>query len=152
MKSNVIRWLVPFVLALSVGCWTPRSRQSFRIPDLGRPIEDAGKARIYVIRASSVSGAFRIAVYDGDQRVGSTGPETYLCWEREPGEMFLHDKAENNSKLMLNVEAGKVYYILQRMHMAYGWARTTLEELSEQDGLKYLKECTGPKVTSAQKD
>ena len=48
------------------------------------------------------------------------------------------------NQLAVDVQAGKVYYL--RAHMRPGWLKdkTILEQLSEDEGLKLLKECKPP--------
>jgi hypothetical protein len=133
------------LLGFAVGCAS--TKQHVKMPNLTVPIEDAGKARIYVIRPVSIGGAISMGVRDGERAIGNTGPTSYLCWEREPGSTTIYSKAENESKLDLTVEAGKTYYILQRVEVGFMQARTRLELIDEQRGKKLLKSCTAAKTS-----
>lgn len=123
------------------GCAT--NGQFVRLPDQGMQVEDASKARIYVLRPAGIFGsAISMVVKDGDQAIGNTkGGGRYLSWEREPGFVNITSKAENEAQASFPVEAGKRYYILQRIQMGFWMARNSLDLLGEAEGEKYLSMC-----------
>lgn len=77
-------------------------------------------------------------VSDDGKIVGSTGPSSYLCWERQPGNTVISAKSEDTSAVAVNVEAGKVNYIFLHVRMGWVMARNKLEVVSEDEGKKIL--------------
>jgi hypothetical protein len=129
---------------LSAGCAT--TKQLVPLPDQSKAIDDPTKARIYVLRPTSFAYAVAIGVRDGDMRIGSTGPNGYLCWEREPGETEIRSKAENTAVLKVKCDAGMTYFIAQNIRMGILFARNKLSQLSESEGKEKLKKCKPPKL------
>ncbi len=122
------------------------NQQFIPLPDQSRVVEDPAKGRIYVMRPASVGSAISMDVSDDGRIIGSTGPNSYLCWERPPGRTIISAKSENTTAVGVNVEAGKVNYLF--LHVRLGWviARNILEIVSEEEGKKILKGCSPPKV------
>jgi hypothetical protein len=144
--KNRIHWFVIALLSLALqGCAS--TKQSVSIPDLSVPVEDATKARIYVIRPALFGGAVKMRVTDNDELIGKTGPQSFLVWERPPGDAFVTSKAEKPCSVSLHCEPNKVYYILQRVEPGVWYARCRMEEISEEQAQKYLKGCKVAKAT-----
>lgn len=139
MKNYAPRFLCGLVSILLLGCAS--TKQTVRIPNLSVPVEDTAKARIYVIRPAMIGGAVQMKVTDNDELIGQTGPKSYLVWERAPGDAFVTSKAEKPCSVSLNVSAGKVYYILQRVEPGVWYARCRMEQIDEERAQKFLKEC-----------
>ena len=127
MKKTSQALLFSVLAVLAFGCAS--TQQSVRIPNLGVPVEDTTKARIYVIRPASIGGAVQMRVTDNDELVGRTGPQSFLVWERAAGDAVITSRAEKPCTVELRTEAGKVYYILQRVEMGVWFARCRLEEI-----------------------
>jgi len=85
-------------------------------------------------------------VRDGVQLIGKTGPKSFLCWEREPGQTTILGNAENVSSLPLIIAKGEVYYIQQRPRWGLTMARNELRLMKEEVGKKTLAKCKPPKV------
>jgi len=135
-----------FVLftALLMGCAS--AHQYVPQPDLSKKVDDPNKGRIYVMRPSSFGGAVGMNVSDGGQPIGSTGPGKFLCWEREPGDVIVTSTSENTSRVSIPVRPGSIHYILQNIRWGLWIARTDLEILDEERGLKELKKCKAAEV------
>ncbi len=144
MKNSIHRFLLFVVLLCLSGCAS--ATQFVALPDQKVDIENKEMARIYVLRPSSVGAAIPMAIKDGNDLIGDTGAESFLCWERNPGEIKITGKAENESWVKMYVDKGKKYYVLQRMQIGAFISRNKLETLSEQDGKKYFVKCKPPKV------
>ena len=127
-----------------VGCAS--AHQNVRMPDQARRIEDPAKGRIYVFRPSSFGGAVKMNVADGGNPIGATGPKSYLCWEREPGDVIVSSASENTSRVAIPLRAGDVYYVLQSIRMGIWVARNELELVPEERAQKELKACKPAKV------
>jgi Protein of unknown function (DUF2846) len=139
MRNYTRAFLLGILVILLPGCAS--TKQSVRIPNLSVPVEDATKARIYVIRPALIGGAVQMKVTDNDELIGKTGPQSYLVWERSPGEAFVTSKAEKPCSVTLNVEAGKVYYVLQRVEPGVLYARCRMEQIDDEHAQKFLKGC-----------
>jgi hypothetical protein len=111
------------------------------LPDQSKNVEDPTKGRIYVIRPSSFGGAVGMNIADGGNPIGSTGPGSYLCWEREPGDVIVSAASENTSRVSLALRSQGVFYILQHIRMGVWMARTDLEVVDEAKGKAELQHC-----------
>jgi len=131
------------VIVLSSGCAT---KQFVPLPDQTKVIEDPSKARIYVLRPIFLPPLISMTVSDGEQKIGSTGPHGYLCWERAPGETEIRSQSENTAVLPLTCKAGEVYYIGQHARVGNLYARTALSILSEEQGKQKMTKCKPPSV------
>ena len=136
--------LAVLAVALVIGCAS--THQVVRLPDQTKTVEDPSKARIYVVRPTFVAGAISMKVTDGEQEIGKTGANGYLCWERTPGETTIKSKAENTATLPLKTEAGVVYYVQQHIRIGILFARNKLSLLTPQEGTEALKKCKPPQV------
>jgi hypothetical protein len=145
MTARAIRCVLVLTAALSlVGCAS--NQQFVRIPDLNKRVEDPTKARVYVIRPSSMGSSASLEVWDGKVHVGNTGPTAYLCWEREPGPAEISGREENISTVPLTVQSNQAYYIFQHMRIGWVQARNKLEIIPEEEGQKLLRKCAPPKA------
>ena len=131
------------ILAVCVGCASPT--QQAPIPDLTKSIENPAKSRIYLIRPANFGGAVATLVTDGTRPIGQTGAQSYLCWERDPGEVTIGVKAESVCHLTLNVEAGHVYYVMQYVEWGMWSERCRLEQIDEARATELLKTCKSAK-------
>lgn len=142
-----------FILATSLlflGCATPQ--QLVHFPDAKKVVEDTSKGRIYVIRPGLTGIGISADISIDGEIIGSTGPQSYLCWEQEPGNIEISGKADNVSEVEVNVLAGQVYYVIQKLH--FGWITTDnqLTVVSEAEGKEALKKCKPPSCDSQQSE
>ena len=142
-KTRVAMFAVCLAVLLLTGCLTVSQRAPF--PSQSVSIENPEMARIYVMRPSSFAFAAFMAILDGERAIGKLGPNSYLCWEREPGKTEIASDSENVSTVTLTVEKGKTYYIKQTMKVGWNSPRSAMELVSEEDGRSMLKHCKGPK-------
>lgn len=75
------------------------------------PVE--GKALIYLFRNSPPSNGWTIHVTLDGNDMGVTGGQDYFRWEVNPGEHIVISKTSDWSGLVINAEAGRVYYVWQ---------------------------------------
>jgi hypothetical protein len=136
--------LLSAISLLFVGCAS--TQQFVPFPDQAKVVEDPTKGRIYVMRPATVGAAISMDVADDGKIIGSTGPNGFLCWEREPGDIIVSSKAENTSAVKVSVQADKVTYIFQHMEMGWISARNRLDIVTEDEGKKVLKKCNPPKM------
>lgn len=142
MKNVGLYLIVALMLAFGAGCAT--TCQSVQIPDLNKEIENPEMGRIYVVRPTAFGSGISMRITDNGEYIGNTGPNGYLCWEREPGAAEIAGKAENTSKVSLDVNRGEVYYICQHVQMGLLYARNKLEVVDEEKGKEFLRKCKAP--------
>ncbi len=131
-------------LFLLTGC--AGVQQFVPFPDQSVKVENPNFSRFYVLRPTAFGSAIKIDIYDNIGHIGKTGPNSFLSWEREPGDITITGEAENDSNLLINSEAGEVYYVQQHIRMGIMGPRNWLEQLSEEEGKKFLKKAKAPKV------
>ena len=106
------------------------------------PTPDApvDKALIYVLRPTMMGNKVqsKLAV-DGEWKGVNRG-DNYFFFTVEPGEHYFCSQSENQEYLKLTVEAGKTYYLQQKVKMGIWKARTDLVVMTEEDGKKKLKD------------
>ena len=100
-----------------------------------------GKANIYVYRNENLGGAIKLTLLLDGKLVGDTGPKTYYLLEVEPGLHKLLSKAENDSLLELNTEAGRNYFVWQEVKMGLWQPRTLLQQVDDATGKAGVEEC-----------
>jgi len=106
---------------------------------LMRPVE--GKAVIYVFRNETYSAPWPVGLTLDGKNMGSTDANTYFRWSVEPGQHIIATHAENNEGLVLETEAGKVYYVWQEISMGYFQPRSTLIEVDRPTAEVALRNC-----------
>ncbi|MEL0456679.1 DUF2846 domain-containing protein [Flavobacteriaceae bacterium SZ-1-7] len=106
-------------------------------------------AQIYVLRPSSFGSAITFKIYQNEKFIGELGPNSYLAWQVDSanGQIEVISKSENYSVLSVTPEAGKTYYIKQKVKMGWIMARTDLELLSEEEAVEMLKKLKSPKTS-----
>jgi hypothetical protein len=117
---------------------------------LGSPVDDLraksavvtpGMAQIFVYRHESLGFAAPITVKLDGRTSGRTVGQTYVMWEVEPGLHEISSHAEGASTVSLNVEPGKSYFIWQEVKVGLWKARSSLHQVDEETGRKFLAEC-----------
>lgn len=98
------------------------------------------KALIYVLRPTFIGMKIhsKLAV-DGEWKGVNRG-KTYFFFTVEPGERYFCSESENQDYLKLTVEAGKTYYLQQKVEMGLWKARTNLVVMTEEKGKEKLKD------------
>lgn len=104
------------------------------------PEAPTDKALIYVLRPTIFGMKINSKIAaDGDWKGVNRG-KTYFFFTVEPGERYFCSESENQDYLKLNVEAGKTYYLQQKVEFGVWKARTNLVVLTEEEGKKKLKD------------
>ncbi len=130
--------LMLVLLCTSIGCAS--TVQYVPFPKRTEPMPP-DTARIYVLRPALFGSAVPMGVYDGDVKVGETGPGGYLCWHRPAGEVTLRGQAENKSSITVTAEAGEKVFVEQKVVMGILFARNKLVKLGKTKGLDTLGNC-----------
>ena len=73
--------------------------------------------------------------------VGINRGDNYFFVFLDPGEHNLCSRAENKVTAKLTVEAGKTYYVQQKIKMGFMKARTDMDPLDAKEGEEALAKC-----------
>jgi len=105
------------------------------------PEPPADKALIYIIRPTMSGNKVQTKLGADGKWMGVNRGDNYFFFTLEPGEHYFCSQAENRSVLALKVEAGKTYYLQQKIRFGWMKARNQLVLIDEQEGKKGLAKC-----------
>jgi tryptophan synthase beta subunit len=101
-----------------------------------------GKAVIYVYRnQANIGPNARMSVVLNGDTLGKTVAKSYVIAEVEPGKHTLESKAENDSRLEIEAQAGKNYFVRQVVSEGTLSARTRLQLVDDTTGKAGVREC-----------
>ena len=100
-----------------------------------------GKALLYVVRPEFMGKLIKIKVFSGEDLLGYTKGRNYFHTFLEPGKHNFISKAENKGKLDLEIEAGKTYYIKQKIGMGFLKVRNKLLQLEQKEAEREMTKC-----------
>lgn len=104
------------------------------------PDAPADKAMIYVLRPTIIGLKINSKLAADGKWMGVNRGKTYFYFPVEPGERYFCSESENQDYLALTVEAGKTYFLQQKVEMGLWKARTNLVVMTEEEGKKKLKD------------
>ena len=107
-----------------------------------------GKALVYIVRPSFLGKLIQFKTFCGEELIGYTVGKTYLHTFLDPGTHKIITKAENKRELEITVEAGKTYYIKQKVGFGLIKARVKLMLLNENEGEYALSKSKPAKLAS----
>lgn len=121
-------------------CGTEKVNYSAKTDKKNHPTPDApaGKAMIYVLRPTIIGYKINSKLAVDGEWMGVNRGRTYFYFPVEPGERFFCSEAENQDYLALDVEAGKTYFLQQKVEAGIWKARTNLVVMTEEEGKKKL--------------
>lgn len=102
------------------------------------PEAPVDKALIYVMRTTILGYKIHSKLAVDGKWMGVNRGKTYFFFTLDPGEHFFCSEAENQDYLALTVEAGKTYYLKQRVEPGIWKARTDLAVIDEEKAKKEL--------------
>lgn len=105
-----------------------------------KPEVPADKALIYVLRPTIIGYKINSKLAVDGKWMGVNRGKTYFYFTVEPGERYFCSESENQDYLALTVEAGKTYYLQQKVEMGMWKARTNLVVMNETEGKKKLED------------
>lgn len=101
----------------------------------------ADKALIYVVRATNYGKMEGMKVSCDNRNIGTTYGKTFLYFQVDPGKHRIVGEAENDTDISLICEAGKTYFIQQKVKMGLLSGRNELVRVSDSDGKNMLNTC-----------
>lgn len=107
------------------------------------PVPEAppDKALVFVIRPTLWGNKIQTKLAVDGEWKGVNRGNNYFFFTLDPGEHYFCSDSENRSVVALNVEAGKTYYLQQKIRVGFWKARNKLVVLDEAEGKKGLAEC-----------
>lgn len=97
-----------------------------------RPMSDKG--RVYVYRSAFIGQLISIPIHINDKPWGQTQGKSFLVADLAPGEYTFLSKAENESTVKVQVEAGKLYFVWQEIVMGAFTPRAHLYLVDDSKG------------------
>jgi len=101
----------------------------------------ADKAVLVVLRPTMLGNKVQTKFAVDGKWVGINRGDNYFIVTVDPGARQFCSQAENKAKTSLTVEAGKIYFIQQHVHMGFMKAENSLEVLDESKGREALAKC-----------
>jgi len=102
------------------------------------PAPENGKGLVYIVRPTMYGNKIQTKLAVNGKWVGVNRGHNYFFLQMDPGEHYLCSKAENRSVMALKVEAGKTYYVEQKIKTGMMKARNKLAVLTDAEGQKKL--------------
>jgi len=140
MKSFKRITLVAAAMLLASGCASVPLADQAADAEAKKFTVPMDKASVYVFRNESFGGAIKMPVTLNDRMMGDTGPKTYFHWLLDPGSYKIASHTENTPELVVDVEAGKDYYVWQEVKMGLWTARSLLHKVDNTNGRKGVGE------------
>ena len=109
--------------------------------DVKQTIPPQGKALLYVVRPNRGGGILKFKFHVDGKHVGTTRARQFLYSILNPGPHLFMSKAENRSEMQLNLEAGKTYFLKQKIKLGGIKARNELILVNEIEGREMLQKC-----------
>jgi hypothetical protein len=128
-------FLITIFTLLSIAAYCQQDSTSFL-----KPTDE--EALVYVMRPSNLGFALGFSIACDNTLLGTTKGKRYVQGLVKPGiHKITASGGEKDAELEINVEAGKTYYIEQKIKMGLVLARTKLELVTEEEGIKLLAKC-----------
>jgi hypothetical protein len=122
------------VMLLSVaglaGCAHLAPPEADTLAKLLQPVPS--KAVIFVLRNEPASAPWRMKVVLDGQDMGSTSANTYFRWVVEPGRHLIISETQNDSGVVVDAQAGQIYYIWQDVSTGFFRPRADLRFVDRQ--------------------
>lgn len=140
MRNKLLLLLCLFLLT---GCATPMVASLIKHTGHYIPTNNPNKGLIYIYRESSFIGCLRgIYINVNGKRAGALNSGTYFVYEADPGEVVVsvEDWLGKNPYRIINVEAGKTYYVKAGIKMGMWDADPFINYVAKEEGEGAVKE------------
>lgn len=98
-------------------------------------------ANLYIYRSEVLGAAIKMPVLIDGVSVGDTAARVYIFKTLPAGSHNIISKAENDSSLTIDMQAGKTYFVWQEVKMGVLYARSKLHLVDEATGEAGVREC-----------
>ena len=99
------------------------------------------QAVIFVLRNEPASAPWRMKVLLDGKDMGSTSANTYFRWVVEPGRHLVVSDTENDTGVVVDAQAGQIYYIWQDVSTGFFRPRADLRFVDRQTAEVALRSC-----------
>lgn len=140
VKNIMLLWLL-FSAVLVTGCTSVPMASVERDTQTKTFSVKPDRANIYVYRNESMGAAVKMDLEFDGKPIGQTVAKSYVALEAAPGKHSMISRAENDSVLEINAEAGKNYFIWQEVKMGLLYARNKLQFVDDATGKAGVSEC-----------
>lgn len=100
-----------------------------------------GISQVYVYRNETLGAALSMPVTVNGKLAGETGPNSFFKFDLPAGSHTLTSQGDT-SKLTLQTEAGKLYFVWQEVKMGVMSGGSKLQSVPEAQGKKGVLECS----------
>jgi hypothetical protein len=146
MRKSLMFFAVVLISIMAVGCATMNTVNKMpadvdaKVKNMQPPL---GKSLVYVVRPTFAGKPFKGNIIANDEFIGTTLGGLYVYAVLSPGEYkFKVTGHDNDSEIVVNLEADKTYYIYQGVYPGTFRGTTSLILLNKEEGRKALQECT----------
>jgi hypothetical protein len=101
----------------------------------------ADRANLYVYRHETFGFAVTLPLTLDGMQLGETAAQTYFVVPLAPGEHTLLSKGESTVELVLDVAAGRNYFVWQEVKMGFASARSALHQVDDATGRGAVGQC-----------
>ena len=98
-------------------------------------------SQVYVYRNETFGAALSMPVTVDGKLAGETGPHSFFKFDLPAGPHLITSQG-NESKITVNTEAGKLYFVWQEVKMGAFSGGSKLQLVTEEVGKKGVAECT----------
>jgi hypothetical protein len=146
MKKSVMFFAIVLMSIMAVGCATMNTVREMpadvdsKVKSMQPP---SGKSLVYVVRPTLLGKPFGGNITANDEIVGTTQGTMYVYAILTPGEYkFKVTGHDNESEIVVNLEADKTYYIYQSVYPGLFKGVTGLKLVNKEEGREALEKCT----------
>jgi len=129
------------MLSTVAGCSSTRQYGQYAtFADQTKRLANPEKCRIYVYPDKGILNAMNLEICDNNKVIGNIITKSYLCWERDAGQVVLSTYLVDDNVRLLEFEAqkGQVYYICARTK-PFASSIKKMVELDRMDDAKALE-------------
>jgi hypothetical protein len=130
---------VMVVTAALAGCASLAPPNADTLAKLMQPVPE--KAVIFLVRNEPASAPWRIKVTMDGRDMGSTSANTYFRWVVEPGRHIVISEAQNDSGVVIDAQAGQIYYLWQDVSTGFFRPRSDLRFVDRSTAEIALRSC-----------
>ncbi|MEX2591739.1 MAG: DUF2846 domain-containing protein [Anditalea sp.] len=142
MKKNVVLTVLLSLIILSLSSCSSTKVLPANVSNNAKNLNlSKDKAIVYVFRTSALGFAVGLNVDCNNSQLASFYPKKFYVSVLDPGKYVFTGRAENESDLIVNLEANKKYYIEAIPQMGFGSARIKLKQIDQIDGNSKVQKC-----------
>jgi hypothetical protein len=141
MLSRLVAVVALACVVLASGCASVQMASSEADTAAKNYAVKPGMGNIYVYRNEIFGAALTLPVELDGKAVGATASKTYLLLPVAPGKHTLGSKGESGSTLVVDVAAGRNYFVWQEVKMGMISGGSALHLVDEAKGKAGVAEC-----------